>query len=163
MTTSDQDTMRTKVLDALLALFPARGTPDFDAFEAEYGLGFSLVTREPLGELPKGKISSLGIYGGNGERSPRFPHVEISIPVVVEVHISKEQGIGLAHTVERYLGVVERVIRAGRTLGGLVADIDVTGDSVDIDSPYASTQADGALYFTLKFFQQLDDPRQGRC
>lgn len=161
MTDATQDTMRTKVLDALLALFPQRGTPEGDQFEATYGAGWSISTREALGGLPKGKVSSIGVYASQGERTPRFPHVEITLPVVIEVHISKEDGVQIARSVERYMGIVERVLRANSTLSGLAATIEVTGDNVDIDSPY-DNQADGALYFNVKFFQQLDDPRIGR-
>lgn len=161
MTDETQDTMRTKVLDALTGLFPERSTEDGALFEEQYSLAFSLVTREPLGGLPKGKLSSLGMYGGTTERVTRFPHYEVTLPVVCEVHIAKEPEVKIAKTVERYLGVVEQVIRNDRTLGGLVTDIEVTGENVDIDSPYPN-QADGALYFTLRFFQQMDDPKQGR-
>lgn len=161
MTDSTQNTMRTKVLDALLALFPTRETPEGETLEQEYGLALSVVTREPLGQLPKGKLSSLGMYGGTAERTPRFPHAEVTLPVVCEVHISKEVDVALAHTVERYLGFVEAVLKKAGTLGGLIAMLEVTGDNVDIDSPHAG-QADGALYFTVKFFQQLEDPKRGR-
>jgi hypothetical protein len=161
MTDASLDTMRTKVLDALTALFPERAEDASAEFETRYGVGFSLVTREPLGALPKGKLSTLGMYGGTTERAIRFPHVEITMPVVCEVHLSKEPEAPIAKTVERYLGVVEQVLRASRTLGGLVTDIEVTGDNVDIDSPHPN-QADGALYFTLRYFQQMDDPKRGR-
>lgn len=161
MTDDTQDTMRTKVLDAQLALFPERGTEEGQVFEDTYGLGFSISTREPLGLLPKGKLSSLGIYGGQGERKQVYPHWDVVIPCVAEVHVSKEANEKLAKTVERYLGVVERALRANETLGGLVATIEVTGENVDIDSPYAG-QADGALYFNVRFFQAMQDPRKGR-
>lgn len=161
MTDETQNTQRTLVLDALLALFPERSTGEGEDFETLHGLGWSLSTREPLGQLPKGKVSSIGVYAGTSERAPRFPHVEVTLPTVIEVHLAKETGIKMAVTVERYLGVVERVLRENSTLGGLTSTIEVTGDNVDIDSPYPN-QADGALYFDVKFFQQLDDPRVGR-
>lgn len=161
MTDTTQDTQRTKVLNAILALFPTRDTDASAGFEAQYGLAFSVTSREPLGNLPTGKTSSLGIYASMTDRNPRFPHVEITLPVVIEIHVHKEQGVPLATSVERYLGVVERVVRENETLGGMIATIEVTGDNVDIDTPYEK-QADGALYFSVKYFQQLNDPTRGR-
>jgi hypothetical protein len=162
ITNETQDTMRTKVQDALLALFPQRDKPESEPFNQEYGIpGFSLVTREPLGQLPTGKISSLGVYGGTTERHPRFPFVDVALPVVIEIHLAKEDGVDMAKTVERYLGVIERAVKANETLGGLASTIEVTGDNVNIDSPYPK-QADGALYMDVKFSQGTLDPRQGR-
>lgn len=161
MTDETQDTMRTKVLDALLALFPQRDTTEADAFFAAYGVHFSLTTREPLGQLPKGKESALGVYGGNSERAMRHPFYDVSIPLVVEIHVGKETGVDIAKTVERYLGVIEKVLKLNETLGGLASTIEVTGDNVDVDSPY-DKQADGALYADVKFSQQVLDPTQGR-
>jgi hypothetical protein len=148
MTDETQDTMRTKVLDALTALFPQRDTVGADDFDAQFGVGFSLVTREPLGKLPTGKTSSLGVY-------------DITLPVVIEIHVAKEDGVDIAKTVERYLGVIERVVKMNEGLGGLTSTIEVTGDNVDVDSPY-DKQADGALYMDVKFSQQVLDPTQGR-
>jgi len=161
MTTEEQDTMRTKVLDAMLALFPARSGEGGPDFESDYGLAFSLATREPLGALPKGKISSLGIYGGTAQRSDTDPFVAVTMPCVAEVKITKEQGIAIARSTERYLGVVEKVLMANTKLGGLVFDISITSDMVEIDTPY-DDQADGALYFDVKWHQRRDDPTKGR-
>jgi hypothetical protein len=161
MTDETQDTMRTKVLDALTALFPQRDTVGADDFDAQFGVGFSLVTREPLGKLPTGKTSSLGVYAGQTDRAMRFPIYDITLPVVIEIHVAKEDGVDIAKTVERYLGVIERVVKMNEGLGGLTSTIEVTGDNVDVDSPY-DKQADGALYMDVKFSQQVLDPTQGR-
>lgn len=161
MTDPSLDTQRTKVLDALLACFPERGKPGADAFLDEYGVVFSLVSREALGKLPTGKVSAIGIYASTTERKPQYPFVDVVLPVVLELHVAKEEGIPLAVTMERYLGVVERVVKANSKLGGLTADISVTGDNVDIDSPH-DKQADGALYTDVLFSQRVDDPTQGR-
>jgi hypothetical protein len=53
------------------------------------------------------------------------------------------------------------VLKENETLGGLASTIEVTGDSVSVDSPYGK-QADGALYADVKFSQQVLDPTQGR-
>ena len=53
------------------------------------------------------------------------------------------------------------MLKLNETLGGLASTIEVTGDNVDVDSPY-DKQADGALYADVKFSQQVLDPTQGR-
>jgi hypothetical protein len=156
-----QDTMRTKVLDALAARFPQRGTPEGDDFETQYGVVFSLVTREPLGALPQGKWSSLGFYGATTERTVLMPHYQVLMPVTAEVHVQKEPEIEIAKTAERYMGVVEQRLREDPSLGGIVARLEFRGDTVNIDSPYPN-QADGALYFDMAYFQHMDIPTRGR-
>lgn len=162
ITTDAMDTMRTKCLDALLSLFPQRDAAESEPFNQLWGVpGFSIVTRDPLGTLPTGKISSLGVYGSTTERHDRFPFYDVVLPVVIEIHLAKEDGVEIARSVERYLGVIERVVKTNETLGGLASTIEITGDNVNIDSPYGK-QADGALYMDLKFSQQVLDPTQGR-
>ena len=162
MTDTTQDTMRTRILDAIQSQFPQRDHPDAPDFEEQYGVSFSVVTRDPVGQVPIGKISVLGIYGGGMDRlEGSFPFVEARLPVTLEIHAAKEEGVELARTMERYLGVIERVLKADQSLGGLAFQIDVTGDMVDVDSPYGA-QADGALYCSVRWSQQEADPRKGR-
>jgi hypothetical protein len=162
LTNDTMDTMRSKVLDALTNLFPQRDTDASNAFMAAYGVpGFSIVTREPLGSLPTGKINSLGVYGGTTEKAMRFPFYDVNLPTVIEIHCTKEDNVAIAKTVERYLGIIEKVVKLNEGLGGLTSTIEITGDNVNIDSPYGQ-QADGALYMDVKFSQQVEDPTLGR-
>lgn len=161
-TTDEMDTQRTRVLDALEALFPQRDAADAADLEVDYGISFSVVSRDPLGQLPKGKLSAIGIYGSDTARSRNSSWTSVTMPCVAELHLAREEGVPLAKSMERYLGAVEKRLRDNKTLGGLIADLEVTSDSVDVDSPYGP-QVDGALYFTVKFFQNTEDPRKGRA
>lgn len=153
------ETLRTQVLDAIAERL--RTMPADEDVNDPYGVSWSFVTRDPIGELSKGKLCAAGVYGLGTERRPKHPFLITVLNVVVEVHAAKQQGTDMSTTVERLLGAAERRLKQDITLGGLVHDLNITGDQVSVDGSYPN-QAEGALFIDVLYTQRDDDPRKGR-
>ena len=153
------DTVRTQVLDAIADKF--RTMQAAEPAEDPYGVEWSIVSRDPIKQLTKGKARALGVYGTDTQRKGNFPFVTVTLGLVIEVHVAKVENKDMSRTVEEHIGVVERRLKEDGTLGGLVHDIIVTGDQVTVDGPY-DNQAEGALFCMVRYSQQENDPRQGR-
>ncbi len=54
---------------------------------------------------------------------------------------------------------LHRVVRADPTLGGLVSNVRVLGDSVDPDS-FVDKKIDGAMFLQINYKTAEDDPRE---
>ena len=153
------DTLRTKILDAILL--------SFDAMEASlpsgdpYGVAWSVVTREPLiNGAPKGKLNALGIYGGTEKKKRvNFQITDVVIPCVIEFYVHKVPNENLTILVERMAGVVERRLEEEGTWGGLALDTTVTGSSSTVEGQY-DNQGEGAVYFDVQFRHRAGDPRE---
>lgn len=160
---SDNDSVRTQVLKALVQVFKTmdKNLPADDP----YGWEFSVVSRDTLGALVKGKRAALGVYGGTATRKSRYPFYDVSLEVVLEAHVAKQAGVDMTTTVETLLGVMERRLKENNEhdkLGGLILDIEINGDQVNVDGQH-DNEADGALFVTVRYSQREDDPRKGRC
>lgn len=155
------DAMRSQVLDAILALFPQKGTPAAEQFLTDYGLEWSVTSRDALDQLPKGKKTALGVYGGTAARAATTSFQRVLLPCTLEVYFYSTDSGGKTKALERMLAVAETVLKANSTLGGLVVNIEVTGEQTNIDGPY-DNQVDAALYFDVLYFHREDDPTIGR-
>ncbi len=155
--------IRTRVLDLIKDLFVTMDAalPVGDPYEVEW----SIVTRDPIRQLTKGKVRALGVYAGESIRTEKFPFLHVMLPVVIEVHAAKQSGVDMSRTIEDLLGVVERRLKEGmndgQPLRAYVHDLKITGEQVTVDGAY-DNQAEGALFLTLTFSQREDDPRLGR-
>lgn len=127
-----------------------------------YGYAWSVVTKDQLNDVPKGKNTALGVYAATSiKMDAYFPEKNVDLPIVIEVYANKVGPQPLDTLLTDLLVVVERRLNEDVTLGGLSYDIQVTGESVSVGSQY-DNQGSAALYFTVKYNQNRYDPRFGR-
>lgn len=153
------DTRRTQALEAIKASFVAMAA---DAPVGDpYGVAWSVVSRDPLAKIPAGKKNALGVYGGTSTRTSQTYGKTVTMPVIIEIYTKVQSGRGKAEYLEYLLGVVERRLLEDQTMGGTIVDLNVTGEQVNIDSPYED-QVDAALFLEVKYMQSERDPRMNR-
>ena len=156
--------VRSQTLDFIVESFTSMTPETLDPQGEAYGVDWGLVTKKPLGGLPKGKLRVMGVYAGESKRSDRImPFDEVELPVILEVYAHKTDEFDgdLETQLTELLAVVERRLNEDTSLGGVAHDISVSGEMVDIEGEY-DNHGSAALYLTVKYSQRRDDPRYGR-
>lgn len=151
------DSIREQVCEHLETIFTA-----MDAslpVDDPYGVSFSKVEREEVGQLQPGKASALGIYDVAERKNHKFyPTTECYLTVLFEFHLHISTSSRPSKELNKYATAIERKLYEDQTLGGLSYDIIIQGTEYDIDGPY-DKQVSGVLETVIRYRHKTGDPR----
>ena len=152
------DTIRERIMTAVAASFSSI-VKDEPVGANAYTFAWSLVTREPIGALVRGKKYAIGIYDiEEREDVTTHPLTNLSLRIAFEFHILVSGTESAASLLNLALGEVKRRIREDQTWGGLALSTYSVGNEFDIDGPF-DKQVSGTLFAELRYRHNIDDPR----
>ena len=151
------DTIRENIMNGLVDIMSAM--KDGEPVADPYTTTWSVVGREPIEQLTKGKKHALGIYEGTETKTPRASTVmDCSLRAILEFHVYVESAQKASSELNRVLGEVQRKIMEDTSIGSLAIDIVENGNEFDIDGMW-DKQVSGALFVTIKYRHHIEDPR----
>lgn len=119
---------------------------------------------EPADADVKGKMCTMTIIEGPERKSElNDPTVNVSLTVVLEMHVMKQTNVPMATTLNRYLGMAERVIRKNRNLrqvdgNPLVIDTTVVMTDTTLEGRFKQ-YGTCVMELLLRYRHTTDDPR----
>ena len=123
-----------------------------------YTIQFSIVQRDDLKSLAKGKKYALAIFDTEESKSDAVSVQRCTIRVIFEFIAYIEQGETPNEVLNKVLMNVERRFMEDQTCGGLAINCTVTGSEFDPDYAY-DKQAKGALFANVTYIHRTGDPR----
>ena len=156
------NSIRENALRKVKELFESQtaGAPGADP----YDFTWSVVRREPLGDLDSRKRYAVAILDTDETKGRQVSCVQVDLAVTIEFRSLMEVTENPSQHLNMILLNIQRLIRSDSRLatinGGtpLVIDFRDTGNTVDVDS-YADRSVDGALFCVLKYKHAENDPR----
>lgn len=129
-----------------------------------YDFTWSLVQREPLGELASRKRYALAVLDTDEADHKQVQTVQVDLRVTLEFRSLLEVGEASSTCLNMMLENIYRRVRSDRRLttvnGGtpLIIDMSPTANTVDVDS-YADRMVEGAMFLLVKYKHSEDDMR----
>lgn len=113
----------------------------------------------PLTEVQFRKNFAVGILEGDHTLVPQMQVTTNLLNVTLEIFLRIQNVQDGKPEWNAVLTDIHRLIRSDPTLGGLISNITITGDSVDVES-WLDKKIDGAVFLQLNYKTAEDDPRQ---
>jgi hypothetical protein len=159
--TDIENSLRLDILLAMVDTFKAVVATDPPAFE-DFNMEFSTVELGSLGDEDHKKRYSLGIVPLRERYGDKFPFQERWLTVGFQFRVTVNRGDEKPGVMaERLLTVVERVVLANPTWGGLAIDTRLQSNENDMVD-YGDKSVQGALFAEVHYRHSHLDPRDMR-
>jgi hypothetical protein len=152
----------TTVKEAAVAELVSRVTAMSDSAPVgdPYGVSFSAVYRDTVTDgLVTGKKAVATILDDTEtKKDHNYGRTDCRLLVYIEMHVMRDTGQVSSTNINNYTGAVERMLRADRTLGNKIAEINFLGTEVTTQGPFTN-YASGVMKVELIYRHHTDDPR----
>lgn len=134
-------------------------SPGFDQTALRFDLETENIHHTPLTEAQFRKNFSLAILEGDHTLNHQMQTDQNILTVTLEIFLKLEEAKEGYKTWNALITDLHRLLRADHTLSGIIANLEIAGNSVDVES-YVDKKVDGAIFIRLHFKTAENDPRQ---